>query len=90
MVAPGEVDEDLESETVDQCTKYGEVVRCAIHEVTTEGVSPDEAVRIFVEFQRSESALKALIDLNGRYFGGRVVSASFYDEDKFYNKDLAP
>lgn len=86
MVGPGEVDEDLESETASECTKYGEVSKCHIHEL--QGVPAEEAVRIFVEFQRSEAALKAFIDLNGRYFGGRVVSASFYDEDKFHDNNF--
>ncbi len=51
---------------------------------------PSEAVRIFIQFTRQESALKAYIDLNGRFFGGRVVNASFYDEDRFNANDLAP
>ena len=32
----------------------------------------------------------AVIDLNGRYFGGRVVRASFFSEDRFSKFDLAP
>ncbi|XP_052211925.1 splicing factor 45-like isoform X2 [Dreissena polymorpha] len=49
----------------------------------------DECVRIFVEFDRIDSAIKAIIDLNGRYFGGRVVKACFYNLDKFRRLDLA-
>lgn len=30
----------------------------------------------------------AAIDLNGRYFGGRVVRAAFYSHDKFLNMQL--
>ncbi|WAR26320.1 SPF45-like protein, partial [Mya arenaria] len=48
----------------------------------------DESVRIFVEFDRIDSAIKAIIDLNGRYFGGRVVRACFYNLDKFRRLDL--
>lgn len=33
----------------------------------------------------AENAIKAL---NGRYFGGRVVTAEVYDEDKFEANDL--
>ena len=32
-------------------------------------VPPDQAVRIFVMFDRAESAMKAVIDLHGRFFG---------------------
>lgn len=49
---------------------------------------PDEAVRIFVEFKTLPSAIKALTDLNGRFFGGRSVKATFYDLDKFQRLQL--
>ena len=73
-----------------------------------------EAVRIFVEFVKVESAIKgtmskwyylplrttvyiiffptytAVVDLNGRFFGGRTVKAAFYPEDSFSKFDLGP
>lgn len=33
MVGPGEVDDDLEPETAEECSKYGEVDKCVIFEV---------------------------------------------------------
>lgn len=87
MVGPGEVDDDLEPEVKDECnTKYGDVGSVIIHEVPDQAA--DEAVRIFVEFKRIESAIKAVVDLNGRFFGGRQVKASFYDTEKFDNLQL--
>lgn len=57
MVGPGEVDEDLEPEVKDECnTKYGDVVKVVIYEIPNNPA--DEAVRIFVEFKRMESAIK--------------------------------
>lgn len=89
MVGPGEVDEDLEPEVKEECgTKYGEVVECVIFELPGPGVVPEEAVRIFLEFKRIESAIKAVVDLNGRFFGGRKVMASFYDPEKFKKLEL--
>ncbi|XP_016985427.1 splicing factor 45 [Drosophila rhopaloa] len=82
MVGPGDVDEDLEPEVKDECnTKYGEVNSVIIHEAF--GTVPEDAVKIFVEFKRIESAIKAVVDLNGRFFGGRQVRAVFYNYDKF-------
>ncbi|KAJ8384540.1 hypothetical protein AAFF_G00200730 [Aldrovandia affinis] len=93
------------------------------------GVIDEEAVRIFLEFERVESAIKgqrgcgqrrlsverscchsweirrsnvsgglsgecsrcllsAVVDLNGRYFDGRVVKGCFYNLDKFRVLDL--
>ncbi|XP_054168759.1 splicing factor 45-like [Oppia nitens] len=87
MVGGGEVDELLEEETKEECGKYGEVISCVIFEMPV-GVAEDEAVRIFVEFRRVESAIKAVVDLNGRYFGGRVVKANFFDVEKFKKSEL--
>ncbi|XP_028307148.1 splicing factor 45 [Gouania willdenowi] len=86
MVGRGEVDEDLEGETKEECEKYGKVTKCVIFEIAE--VLDDEAVRIFLEFERVESAIKAVVDLNGRYFGGRIVKACFYNLDKFRVLDL--
>lgn len=33
-------------------------------------------------------SFSAVVDLNGRYFGGRVVKACFYNLDKFRVLDL--
>lgn len=87
MVGPGDVDNDLEPEVKDECnTKYGDVNSVIIYEIPN--VVPEEAVRIFVEFKRIESAIKAVVDLNGRFFGGRQVRAGFYKFDKYKSHSL--
>ncbi|CAG9117728.1 unnamed protein product [Plutella xylostella] len=87
MVGPGDVDEELEPEVKDECnTKYGDVIKVVIFELPN--APADEAVRIFVEFKRIESAIKAVVDLNGRFFGGRQVKAGFYDVEKFAGYQL--
>ncbi|XP_039115275.1 DNA-damage-repair/toleration protein DRT111, chloroplastic [Dioscorea cayenensis subsp. rotundata] len=90
MVGPGEVDDELEDEVASECAKYGSVTRVLIFEITEPNFPSDEAVRIFIQFERSEETTKALIDLDGRYFGGRVVRASFYEEERFNRNELAP
>ncbi|PPR81082.1 hypothetical protein GOBAR_AA39634 [Gossypium barbadense] len=90
MVGPGEVDDELEDEVGSECAKYGTVTRVLIFEITEPNFPADEAVRIFIQFERSEETTKALIDLDGRFFGGRVVKASFYDEERFSKNELAP
>ncbi|CAK7324432.1 unnamed protein product [Dovyalis caffra] len=90
MVGPGEVDDELEDEVGSECSKYGTVTRVLIFEITEPNFPREEAVRIFVQFERSEETTKALIDLDGRFFGGNVVRATFYDEEKFSKNELAP
>lgn len=85
MVGGGDVDSELEGEVKDECnTKYGEVLTVTINELYN--VAPEEAVRIFVEFKRIESAIKAVVDLNGRFFGGRQVKAGFFPFEKYHAK----
>lgn len=89
-VGPGEVDDELEEEVGSECGKYGTVTRVLIFEITEANFPTHEAVRIFVQFSRSEETTKALVDLDGRFFGGRTVRATFYDEVKFSKNELAP
>ena len=57
MVGPGEVDSELEPETKEECSKYGEVASCTIFEIKNYDTE-EEAVRIFIEFVRVEAAVK--------------------------------
>lgn len=61
MVGPGEVDDDLQSETAEECSKYGKVVTCMIFEL--QDVPVDQAVRIFVEFVDNEAAYRGKSEL---------------------------
>ncbi|XP_071724342.1 DNA-damage-repair/toleration protein 111-like [Rutidosis leptorrhynchoides] len=90
MVGPGEVDDELEDEVASECAKYGTVTRVLIFEITEPNFPSEEAVRIFIQFERSEETTKAYIDLDGRFFGGRVVRAAFYSEERFGKNELAP
>jgi len=73
-----------------ECGKYGAVTGVLIFEVTEPGFPAEQAVRIFVRFDRAEAATRALVDLEGRFFGGRTVRATFFDEGKFERQELAP
>lgn len=90
MVGPGQVDDMLQQETAEECHKYGKVERCLIFEVPRDRISDDRAVRIFVQFSSIESARNAIQDLHGRFFGGRIVSATYFDMKRFERLDLAP
>jgi len=58
-----------------ELSKYGQVEDVRIFEVLSAGYDPAEAVRIFVQFDRVDAAVKANIDLQGRFFGGKEVRA---------------
>eukprot|EP00457_Paulinella_chromatophora_P011061 gb/GEZN01011186.1/.p1 GENE.gb/GEZN01011186.1/~~gb/GEZN01011186.1/.p1 ORF type:complete len:309 (+),score=55.87 gb/GEZN01011186.1/:98-1024(+) len=78
LVGKGGVDKDLGDETAEECTKFGRVVKC--HIVEAQQAPDDEAVRIFVEFSELSGAVRCLTGMQGRYFGGRRVKASYVSE----------
>eukprot|EP00638_Chattonella_subsalsa_P006440 CAMPEP_0117740616 /NCGR_PEP_ID=MMETSP0947-20121206/4446_1 /TAXON_ID=44440 /ORGANISM="Chattonella subsalsa, Strain CCMP2191" /LENGTH=388 /DNA_ID=CAMNT_0005556761 /DNA_START=126 /DNA_END=1295 /DNA_ORIENTATION=+ len=88
MVGPGEVDADLAPETKEECTKYGPVKECVVHEETDKNLPDEEIVRTFVAFERQDAAIKAFMDMNGRFFAGRQITAVFFKEDKFDRREL--
>lgn len=45
---------------------------------------------VFDQFDRIESATKAVVDLQARFFGGRTVRVSFFSEQRFDKVELAP
>ena len=51
---------------------------------------PDcERVRTFVQFERLDAAIRAFVDMEGRFFGGRQIKCTFFDEERFEKGDLA-
>eukprot|EP01038_Epipyxis_sp_PR26KG_P005747 gene5747-7936_t len=90
MVSADEVDDMLADETTSECAKYGPVSLCLVYEVLDPNCPEEEKVRFFVQFESQGSAVKAYRDMNGRFFGGRQISASFYDEEAFKRRELAP
>jgi len=90
MVTSEEIDDDLEDEITEECSRYGDVSRVIIYqEKQGEEDDAEVIVKIFVEFEKSEHAEAAKNALNGRWFGGRVIQADIYDEDKYKAQDYS-
>jgi len=88
MVTIDEVDEDLEEEVTEECSRFGEVTKVIIYqEKQGEEEFADVIVKIFVEFKNPDTADTAQAALDGRWFGGRAIQAHVYDEDKFKAQD---
>lgn len=87
MVGPGEIDDALEDEVASECARHGPVVRVLLFE-RDPGAPPEEAVTVFVEFVRSEAAQAARAELDGRFFGGRRLGATLFDEARLDALDL--
>ena len=90
MVTPDEVDEDLQDEVQEECSKYGEVENVIIyHEKQSEDDDAEIIVKIFVEFKDARGSKACKEGLHGRYFGGRIISAEVYDQDLYEHNDLS-
>ena len=91
MVGPGEVDDELNAEIGEECSKFGEVLRVTVYEIpAADKPASEEAVRIFVKFSKQAAAMKAYFDLDGRFFGGRTVWVAFFSEAEFDADALQP
>eukprot|EP00300_Choanocystis_sp_HF-7_P020545 c20621_g3_i1.p2 GENE.c20621_g3_i1~~c20621_g3_i1.p2 ORF type:complete len:334 (+),score=88.01 c20621_g3_i1:1647-2648(+) len=88
MVGVDEVDDELQGEVTAECSKFGQVAKVVIYTEKGEGTA-DGNVKIFVLFSNMEEAGRALQHLNNRWFGGRVIKAEYYPEDKMLSEDLS-
>lgn len=90
MVGVEDLDDDLKDEVTDECEKFGKVNRVIIYqEKQSEEENAEVIVKIFVEFSKQEELEKAVSALNGRFFGGRVLTAEKYDQEMYNANDLS-
>ena len=59
------------------------------HEKQSEDDDAEVIVKIFVEFKDAKGTKACKESLNGRYFGGRIISAEIYDQDLYEHNDLS-
>ena len=90
MVTSEEVDETLQEEIEEECNRYGKVENVIIYqERQSEEADAEVQVKIFVEFSQHEEVKQAQSALDGRFFGGRTVSAIVYDQDLYNQQDFS-
>ncbi|CAG7683803.1 unnamed protein product [Allacma fusca] len=90
MVEPEDVDDSLQEEIMEECSKFGTVERVLIYQETqSEEDNAPIVVKIFVEFSNASEAEAAKNSLNGRFFGGKVVICEIYEFSMYINHDLS-
>merc|ERR1711937_724020 len=88
MIGADEIDDALEGEVTEECSNYGQVHKVVIYqEKQSDDPMAETIVKIFVQFAESESVDKAREALGGRFFSGRKINATPYDQNMFDLKD---
>lgn len=82
MVTAEEVDEDLKEEVTEQCVGFGEVKTAVI-------AIEDQTVKVFVVFAEMDAAKACMKTMNGRWFGGKQITAELYDSALFEDEDYS-
>eukprot|EP01018_Ginkgo_biloba_P036745 Gb_01578 [translate_table: standard] len=77
-----EFDEILE-DMREECGKFGSILNLVIPRPDPSGGLAPGVGKVFVEYVDTDGSAKAKSALNGRKFGGNVVVAVYYPEDKF-------
>ncbi|KAF8982975.1 hypothetical protein BGZ46_000255 [Entomortierella lignicola] len=80
---PDDIDDQLEEEFSEECSKYGPVVKVQLLPLT------DGLLRIFIQFMSPVDARSAAAQLHGRQFDGKTIQASLYDTAEFTAGRLA-
>ncbi|XP_014666112.1 PREDICTED: poly(U)-binding-splicing factor PUF60-like [Priapulus caudatus] len=89
MVGPEDLDDDLETEVTEECSRFGQVDRVIIYqEKQGEEEDAEVIVKIFVQFSTTAEAEAAKNSLNGRFFGGHIVRGEIYEQSAFEAHDL--
>ena len=78
----------LEKEIKEECEKFGAVRKCVVLSCYDAGESKTEDVKVLVHFERQDGAIKAVRELHFRFFDGRRITATFYDEEVFSKEVL--
>eukprot|EP00080_Pristionchus_pacificus_P014924 PDM74944.1 RNA binding protein [Pristionchus pacificus] len=84
MVTPDDIDEFLEGEIREECGKFGNVSEVVIASDPTAGVA-----KVFVRFNDPTEAEAAKQSLDKRFFAGRSIIATIYDQVMFEHNDLS-
>nr|XP_012568737.1 splicing factor U2af large subunit B-like isoform X2 [Cicer arietinum] len=82
----GEYEEILE-DMRDECCKFGTLINVVIPRPNQNGELSTGIGKVFLEYSDCAGCLAAKNALNGRKFGGNIVTAVYYPEEKYHSMD---
>ncbi|PON96081.1 U2 snRNP auxilliary factor, large subunit, splicing factor [Trema orientale] len=81
--------EEILEDMRDECGKFGIVVNVIIPRPNQSGEPISGVGKVFLEYADTAGCANARNVLDGRKFGGNIVSAVFYPEDRYYSRDYS-
>jgi splicing factor U2AF subunit len=75
-------DTDIKEDVEEECSKYGKILEIKIPRPSGARVNPGVG-KIFIKYEESASAQKALKALAGRQFASRTVVVTYFSEELF-------
>ncbi|ONI10378.1 hypothetical protein PRUPE_4G044200 [Prunus persica] len=73
----------------DECSKFGTLVNVVIPRQDQHGEHISGVGKVFLEYSDTGSCANARNVLSGRKFGGNIVNAFYYPEDKYHSRDFS-
>ncbi|GAV74428.1 RRM_1 domain-containing protein/RRM_5 domain-containing protein/RRM_6 domain-containing protein [Cephalotus follicularis] len=81
--------EEILEDMREECSKFGTLVNVVIPRPDPNGELMSGVGKVFLEYADTLGCSNARNALSGRKFGGNTVSASYYPEEKYYNRDYS-
>eukprot|EP01033_Poteriospumella_lacustris_P008114 gene8114-5842_t len=69
-------DQDIKEDLIDQCANFGRVEHCFVDVTSPAGL-------VYFRMLTVDAAQKAANNLNGRFFAGRTIAATFLDDNAY-------
>ncbi|KAI9481777.1 hypothetical protein LPJ78_003857 [Coemansia sp. RSA 989] len=83
VVERSQVDDELPSDMAEEGLKCGRITKVVVHLAEESDQDLQSQVCVFLLYAEEEAADKAVRLFDGRWFGGRKISASLFDMDRF-------
>ncbi|KAK6917531.1 RNA recognition motif domain [Dillenia turbinata] len=93
VIAAEELMDDEEYEEIlddmrEEGAKYGTLVNVVIPRPNPDGEQNHGVGKVFLEYADTAGSASARSALSGRKFAGNIVTAIYFPEDKYYNRDF--
>ncbi|XP_021902214.1 splicing factor U2af large subunit B-like isoform X2 [Carica papaya] len=81
--------EEILEDMREECSKFGTLLNVVIPRPNPNGEQMPGVGKVFLEYSDTSACANARNLLSGRKFGGNVVIAVYYPEDKYYSRDYS-